>query len=283
MPGHAGGDQRDLLGEGAMKAGQRALRFACHGSGLVGIVDVPERPLPRGVLMVTGGPQYRVGSHRQFTLLARMLVARGIPVMRFDRRGMGDSEGEPRAYDAIDDDIRAALKEFFMQMPDMKEVVLWGLCDAATACAFYAHTDARVCGLMLLNPWVRTPEGAARALLRHYYLARLGEIAFWKKVASGNLDFAASAAALRQNMLLAAIDRRSLLPQRVIDSLARFDGPVLVVLSGDDLTAHEFGELLDKHALKCRRIDIAGANHTFASREWRDQVAVTCANWISTW
>jgi exosortase A-associated hydrolase 1 len=266
-----------------MNADQRALRFSCNGSGLVGIVDVPERPLPRGVLVITGGPQYRVGSHRQFTLLGRMLAGRGIPVMRFDRRGMGDSEGEPRGFESIDDDIRAALKEFFMQMPDMKEVVLWGLCDAATAAAFYAHTDRRVRGLVLLNPWVRTVASAARATLRHYYLSRLGEIAFWKKVATGNLDFAASAAALRQNMRLAAGDRSASLPQRVLASLACFEGPRLVVLSGDDLTAREFANLIDRRGLKCRRADIPHANHTFASREWRDEVAETSANWIMSW
>ena len=266
-----------------MNAEQRALRFTCNGSGLVGIIDVPERPLPRGVLVVTGGPQYRVGSHRQFTLLARMLAQRGIPVMRFDRRGMGDSEGEPRGFDRIDDDIRAAMKEFFMQMPEMKEVVIWGLCDAATAAAFYVGTDDRVRGLVLLNPWVRTPEGAARAMLRHYYLARLGEVAFWKKVASGNLDFAASAAALRHNMRLAASDRRSLLPQRVVDSLAEFDGQVLVVLSEDDLTAREFAHLMARHQLRAKRVDIDGANHTFASQKWRAQVAEVSANWIMSW
>ncbi|MDB5909723.1 MAG: Hydrolase 1, exosortase system-associated [Massilia sp.] len=266
-----------------MNASQRALRFSCGGSGLVGIVDVPERPLPRGVLVVTGGPQYRIGSHRQFTLLARMLAQRGIPVMRFDRRGMGDSDGEPRSYDRIDEDIRAAMKEFFIQMPEMKEVVIWGLCDAATAAAFYVGSDERVCGLVLLNPWVRTPEGAARAMLRHYYLARLGEVAFWKKVASGNLDFAASAAALRKNMRMAASDKGAMLPQRVVDSLAGFGGQVLVVLSEDDLTAAEFARLMVRHNVRAKRIDIDGANHTFASQKWRAQVAEASANWIMSW
>ena len=266
-----------------MNAEQRALRFTCNGSGLVGIIDVPERPLPRGVLVITGGPQYRVGSHRQFTLLARLMAQRGIPVMRFDRRGMGDSEGEPRSFEHIDDDIGAAMKEFFAQMPEMKEVVIWGLCDAATAAAFYAGADPRVRGLVLLNPWVRTPEGAARAMLRHYYLARLREVAFWKKVASGGLDFTASAAALRQNMRLAASERRSLLPQRVIRSLAAFDGHVMVVLSGDDLTASEFAELMARNNVRAKRVDIGDANHTFSSRKWRTQVAETSANWIMSW
>lgn len=266
-----------------MNAEQRALLFNCHGSALVGIVEVPERPLPRGVLVVTGGPQYRAGSHRQFALLARTLAQRGLPVMRFDRRGMGDSEGEPRSFEAIDDDIRAAMKEFFMQVPELKEVVIWGLGEAAAAAAFYVAGDERVSGLVLLNPWVRMPPGATIAMLRHHYLARLAESAFWKKVASGKFDFAASAAGLRQNVLLAAGERAALPPQQLVRSLARYDGEVLVILSGDELGAAEFARLMARHRLRARRIGIDGANHSFASHKWRNQVAEASANWIMSW
>ncbi|HBZ05431.1 MAG TPA: hydrolase 1, exosortase A system-associated, partial [Massilia sp.] len=50
---------------------------ACRGAWLYGIVSLPAAPHPRGVLIVVGGPQYRAGSHRQFTLLARDLAAAG--------------------------------------------------------------------------------------------------------------------------------------------------------------------------------------------------------------
>ena len=236
-----------------MNAEGRALRFNCNGSGLVGIVEVPERPLPRGVLVVTGGPQYRVGSHRQFTMLARSLSQRGLPVMRFDRRCMGDSEGEPRGFERIDDDIRAAMKEFFMQMPELREVVIWGLCDAAAAAALYVATDERVCGLVLLNPWVRT---------------QLDDVASWNKVPGGKRNGLAGAAPL---------------PQRVADSLARYAGQMLVILSGDDLTAAEFARVMARHEVRARRIDVSGASHTFASHKWRAQVAEASANWIMSW
>jgi exosortase A-associated hydrolase 1 len=266
-----------------MNAEKRALSFVCQGAALVGIADIPERPLERGVLIVTGGPQYRAGSHRQLTLLARVLAARGLPTLRFDRRGMGDSDGQPRSFEAIDEDIRAALKEFFTQLPNMKEVVLWGLSDGATAAALYAHTDHRVCGLVLLNPWLRASRTAARVLLRRYYLRRLGELAFWKRVASGNFNLAASVQALRHNMRLLARERRTMLAQRVRQSLALFHGPVQVILSGADPNAREFDHLLTRHNLRCQRVDVVGANATFASRFWRDQVAEQCANWIASW
>ncbi|HEX8610608.1 MAG TPA: hydrolase 1, exosortase A system-associated [Telluria sp.] len=146
-----------------MYAEQRALQFICQGHGLIGILDLPERPLPRGVLVVTSGPQYRIGHHRHFTLLARVLAGRGIPVLRFDHRGMGDSEGEARTIDALGDDIHAAIRAFFAQVPEMRELVLWGLGDAAMAALRYAQADARVSGVVLLNPQMAPCEGESGA------------------------------------------------------------------------------------------------------------------------
>jgi exosortase A-associated hydrolase 1 len=260
-----------------MNIEQRAISFFCQGSSLVGIVDVPERPLPRGLLLLADGPQYRVGGQRQFTLLSRALAVRGIPVMRFDRRGMGDSEGSPRESDAIDDDIAAALKEFFIHMPDMNEVVLLGLGDAAAAAALYAPRDARVRGLVLLNPG--TGERQAPDTLGHHYLARLGEVAFWKRLATGRLDFAASAQALRQNVR----ERRGALSRRVAASLAAFPGQVLLVVGGADGAAQEAAHLLSRRHPRHKRVDVPGAGHSFAGSAWREQVAASSANWLVSW
>jgi pimeloyl-ACP methyl ester carboxylesterase len=250
-----------------MKYEQRVLQFSCQGSWLVGIIDVPERPIVRGVLVVSGGPQYRVGSHRQYALMARLLAPRGIAVMRFDYRGMGDSEGSARGFAAIDDDLRAAIGEFFLHMPQMEEVVLWGVGDGATAAALYGHTDPRVRGLVLLNPWAGGAASASVPLLPQL-LARFGEIGFWKKVGSGHA---------------VAVDADMPLPQRIIASLACFDGAALVVVGGADAIGREFADLMERNDTACRRVTIAGANHTFASREWRDEVAELSANWIVSW
>ena len=63
---------------------ERALAFACGDERLVGILHEATGECATGVLIVVGGPQYRVGSHRQFVLLARDLAAAGFAVMRFD-------------------------------------------------------------------------------------------------------------------------------------------------------------------------------------------------------
>jgi len=272
---------------------QRAIRFLCQGCWLLGVLHVPLRPASRGVLIVTGGPQYRVGSHRQFILLARQLAAHGTPVMRFDYRGMGDSEGEMRDFESVRDDLAAAIQQFFLELRELKELVLWGLCDGATAAAFHANSDHRVTGLVLLNPWVHTQQGQARATLRHYYLQRIRGREFWRKLIGGDFDVWRALRSFAQLTVTArgAGAESSSLPDRLLLALLRFRGPVLLILSGADLGAREFMALPRQHAMWRDLLDeprvhqeiIAGANHTFARQAWRDEVAAICIGWIGTW
>ncbi len=146
--------------------------FVAKGEDLLGIVALLGRSRTGGVLIVVGGPQYRVGSHRQFVQLARHLAAGGAACMRFDYRGMGDGGGATRPFDEIDADVRVAVDTFFAACPRVTSIVLWGLCDGASAICFYAATDPRITGVVLVNPWVRTQVGEARTYLRHYYVRR---------------------------------------------------------------------------------------------------------------
>ena len=110
-----------------MNSTDAVLQFNCDRNALIGLLSLPDQAPSHGVLIVVGGPQYRVGSHRQFTLLARDLAAQGIAAMRFDYRGMGDSEGALRNFDEVGDDVRAAVDAFFAALPSLKSVTLWGL------------------------------------------------------------------------------------------------------------------------------------------------------------
>lgn len=278
---------------------ERALAFDGGGERLYGILTLPPAPSARGVLIVVGGPQYRAGSHRQFTLLARSLAQEGIAAFRFDYRGMGDSGGMVRAFDDVEDDLRAAIDTMLAAVPALREVVLWGLCDAASAIGMYAARDARVAGLVLLNPWVRTDEGLARATLRHYYSAQLRNGAFWRRVLSGQFSWRKSLSSLvaltrqaaRQPGPAQSTGPACSLPDRMHAGLRDFGGPILLVLSGSDLTAREFSDLADADAHwrrtlappRVRRYQIDSADHTFSRREWRDQVARWTADWLRSW
>jgi uncharacterized protein len=276
---------------------ERALAFRCGGDTLVGIASVPAVPGARGVLIVVGGPQYRVGSHRQFALLARHLAAHGIAAMRFDVRGMGDSDGDERDFETIQDDIRAALDAFMEAVPGMRDVVLWGLCDGASAAAMYAPGDARVRGLVLLNPWVRTDDGVARTTLKHHYRDRLRDPAFWRKLAHGKFDYAGSLASMLKLVRTAfagraaADEAQASLPERMRAGLHAFGGHTLLVIGGADLTGREFCDVAGstpvwKRLLSAPRVTwrrLEDADHTFSRRAWRDQVAEWTREWVVSW
>src|SRR5450830_1236052 len=272
-----------------------ALRFRCgeeeHQERLLGILSLPRKPASRGVLIITGGPQYRTGSHRQFTLLARVLAEQGISVLRFDYRGMGDSEGAARDYTAIAADIDSALVHFFHSVPALREVILWGLCDGATDAACHAPRDERITGLVLLNPWVRSPASLARTTLRHYYLRRLAQGDFWRKLAGGGVQLAASLALLRSTAADAAALDTGLPQADLYHALCQFHGKVFIILSGADLGAREWDELIAASGVwralasspQWQQVHIGGANHTFASAAWRAQVEQACLDWMASW
>ncbi len=256
------------------------------------------------MLIVVGGPQYRVGSHRQFVLLARALAARGFAAMRFDCAGMGDSDGVERPFTERDADIRAAIDAFTARVPSVDEVAIWGLCDAASAALMYAPRDPRVRHLVLLNPWVRSDAGLARTQLKHYYTSRLVDPTFWRDLVGGRIGVWRAVRGLLATIVAArrvragrgddeangssddaALDFRT----RMARGWRRFRGDILLICSGDDLTAREFVDhatrdaewagLLDER--RVARCDVAGADHTFSRAAWRDRVAELTAEWLS--
>jgi uncharacterized protein len=290
--------------------------FRCADSELLGILHPGAADARVGVAIVVGGPQYRVGSHRQFVLLARRLAAAGIPVLRFDCRGMGDSAGDPRSFEDIGADIRAAIDTLIEHRPQVRRAILWGLCDAASAIAVYAPSDPRLAGIAILNPWVRTETGKARAFLRHYYIERLRNPAFWRKALAGRLNLRRSLGALLRFLRqvrgdsaesaatvpdTAAANARigpqigahpahpGSLPGRMLAGLDAFGGRTLLILSGRDLTAREFDGLFQtdrgwrrwaRHR-GVERHDLPEADHTFSSEASRAEVERLTLDWLN--
>lgn len=275
--------------------------FSCEGERLQAMLHAPAEPRDTGVLVVVGGPQYRVGSHRQFVLLGRALANEGFPVLRFDYRGLGDSGGALRTFEDVQLDVRAAIDEFQRRVPGLRRIVLWGLCDAASAAMFYAAGDARVAGLVVLNPWARSEQTVAQAYLRHYYLRRLVDASAWRALLSGAKSPLTTLRSIFQTVRVAtrggeepaattSVPTREPLTDRMRHGLTAFEGPVLLVLSGDDITAAEFRNVANgsrqwRKLLAAPRVtmrELPAADHTFSTRAWRDQVAAWTAQWMDT-
>lgn len=288
-----------------VSAGVQSIVFDCEGDELVGLLHHPVRASHRGVLLVVGGPQYRVGSHRQFLQLARHLSEQGIPVLRFDYRGMGDSSGELCGFKSVDRDIDSAIDTFQRECNSVKEIVIWGLCDAATAAVFYAHGDPRVKGLVLANPWVYSAQGAAKAYLKYYYLRRLFSTSFWKKVLRGDFDPVESASSAVKMVesavkntaiptvsdevaVVTPVEESEDLVALFTSGLSRFSGRVLFIFSGNDLTAAEFKDAAQsnrvlRRLLRAKNVDcetVQDADHTFARKEWSAAVESLTARMV---
>ena len=260
----------------------------CAGELLLGILSLPEQAANTAVLIIVGGPQYRAGSHRQFVLLARALADAGYPALRFDYRGMGDSTGDPRNFEQIDEDIAAAIDALFQHAPQIERVVLWGLCDAASASLLYwlATKDPRVAGLCLLNPWVRSEQTLAKTRVRYYYGQRLLMREFWMKLLSGKI-------ALKKTIKEFILQAKHLLgdgqhshkvkasfQSGMLQALNEFPGSISVILGGQDYTAKEITIWLDQiSSSNCSHLStklviqvLPEGNHTFSSMLLRNAV-----------
>ncbi|WP_439135224.1 hydrolase 1, exosortase A system-associated [Pseudomaricurvus sp.] len=290
---------------------EEPLQFYCEGSHLYGVLHLPEGEPKQGVILIVGGPQYRVGSHRQFVQLARSLSRAGIAVLRFDYRGMGDSEGAFEGFEDIEPDIAAAVDAFEHRLPQLQSMVLWGLCDGATAAAGYAYKDARIDGLVLLNPWVRSEAGEAKAYLRHYYLQRLMQPELWKKIGRGRFNVRDSLGSLFGALKRSTTSGQSStaeankgdsesrsrgankadLVSQLTHGLQHFTGRVLIILSGADLTAAEFKDAIRRSRPLNRVISqpqyqmehLPDSDHTFSRKVWKDRVANWTTEWMQSW
>lgn len=278
--------------------------FECEGSELVGMIHLPESPCARGMLsIVAGGPQYRGGVGRLQVQMARQLAAAGVPVMRFDYRGLGDGEGRFRGFQDVEADLRAAVHAFREHAPQVREVVLWGGCDAAAAIMINAWKLPEVTGIVTGNPWVHTAETGDAVIVKHHFRKRMKEADFWLKVLRLEYNPLPALATLARSALHKLRPRRAearsatgalddpskpFVP-RMRAGLSQFKGDMLLLMSGRSLVSKEFDELVASQpmwqaALRAKRSfarhDMPDSDQTYSSIASRREVIETTRRWM---
>lgn len=241
------------------------LTFACEDWTLAGTIDTA--PGSSGLLIVSGGNEIRSGAFSGQAQLAARIARAGFPVFRFDRRGVGDSDGENRGFRKSRKDIQAALAAFRAMAPQMERVVGFGNCDAASALmlASGAGCDA----LVLSNPW--TIEGASStapppAAVRARYAAKLKDPTELARLVAGKVDLRKLAKGLLQ---AARRDQRpGSLALEMAQGLSHFEGPASIVLAAADRTAQAFESAWDRTDERVARCP--GATHAWVEPEARD-------------
>lgn len=255
---------------------RRLLTFECAGEALSASIDGPESST--GLLMVTGGSQTRTGSHRMYERLAKILAEQGYPCFRYDRRGVGDSTGEDPGFDASGPDVQAAAAAFRQEVPGLRNVIGFGLCDGATALALHGR-GARLSGLVLVNPWfVEAEAGApAPAAVRAHYRQRLLSPDAWKRLLRGGVNLGKLARGVRK----AGSRSNDALAARAAAALSESGSPVALILATGDATAAAAAAEIKRPAfaklIRWRR-DLDTDSHTFARQGDEENLAAAVAD-----
>jgi exosortase A-associated hydrolase 1 len=243
---------------------RRHLTFACGTDTLVATLD--EAPGAAGLLLVSGGSEIRSGAFAGQAQLAARIAARGYPVLRYDRRGIADSSGTDPGFRGSVPDIAAALAALRREAPHVTRVVAFGNCDAASALmlAEGAGCDA----LVLANPWTFDSDDSAPppAAIRARYAAKLKDPRELLRLVTGKVSLTKLAGGLARS---ARRSTPTTLAQEIAQGLARFAGPVRILIAERDRTGQAF--LTGWKASDSRIHRCEGANHAFGeahAREW---------------
>lgn len=244
--------------------------FGCGSLTLVGTLDTA--PGGTGLLIVSGGNEIRSGAFGGQADMAARIARAGFPVFRFDRRGIGDSEGENRGFRHSAKDINAALEAFRAMAPQMSRVVAFGNCDAASALMLAG--GAGFDGLVLSNPWTIEQSDSSDAddaalppaAIRARYKEKLKNPREVMRLAGGGVNLGKLARGVVH--ALRPPPPPSSLAQDMAVGLARFSGPVRILLAGADRTAQVFETAWDKADPRIFRCD--GAGHAYVEPEHRD-------------
>lgn len=219
-----------------------------------------------------GPSMIRSGAFGGQAELAARIARAGFPVFRFDRRGIGDSEGENRGFRHSAKDIAAAIEAFRAMAPQIERVVAFGKCDAASALmlAGGAGCDA----LVLSNPWtIEQDESAAEpdatpppAAICARYAEKLKNPREIARLLGGGVDLGKLVRGLVQSLRPAPPP--SSLAQDMRAGLSGFGGDVRILIATADRTAQVFEAAWDKHDPRIRRCE--GAGHAYVEPEHRD-------------
>lgn len=244
---------------------RRHLTFPCGPDTLVGTLDMEAATGSTGILLVSGGREVRAGSWGGQAQLAARLAAAGVPVFRYDRRGVGESEGRDPGFQHTRDDIAAALAAFRAAVPTLRRVIGFGNCDAAAALMLHA-AEIGLDGVVLANPWTLETDEAdgaqgagAPAAIRQRYLAKLANPREVLRLLTGGVNLAKLARGLRT---AASSAPKSAIVDRMAASLARFSGPVTIPLATGDRTAQMFEAVWPSADPRIQRH--ASSGHSFA-------------------
>jgi alpha/beta superfamily hydrolase len=231
-----------------------------HDSGtLFGILAEPiaaPRP-PLAAVFLNAGAVRRIGPNRLWVEAARQAAAAGLPTLRIDLEGIGDSDGDAGRYRKIAAFFRPEIGTYISSFLDSLEArghgdrfVLAGLCAGGFWAFHGADLDRRAVAALMVNPGALEwhPELAKDRNVRK--LQRLRQGAWWGRILRGqvkrkNVVAVADATANRAWRAVASLPARvasrgatsspdAPSVERILDRLRDRDVRVVMAFSDDE-------------------------------------------------
>jgi alpha-beta hydrolase superfamily lysophospholipase len=161
--------EEDAVVAETMPSGMLPIVFGPPDRPLLGFYHAPDGPPTRSIAVVLCNPIgfEALSAHRTYRHLAERLAAKGVPALRFDYDGTGDSSGrsdDPDRMNAWLGSIAAALHEI-RSRSGVRQVALFGVRFGATLAMLAAAEDGRVDAMISWAPVIsgRAHVGELRA------------------------------------------------------------------------------------------------------------------------
>jgi len=275
---------------------------------LVGVTTEPaphRRDASLGVVFLNAGMVHHVGPNRLYVSLARRLADRGIPSVRFDFSGIGDSPSRRRA---AGDEHRTT--ETFQQVIETRAVLdgiaerwnverflLAGICGGGAWALGTALVDPRVVGIVPINPFYEAGDEqeqrkADRGQARFYLASAVRDPRRWRRFLSGKSPYrkiARSLASISPNPSMEDTERISEATQEWLDGLSTLStrgARVLTIFSEGDRSLEDLRQILGERLSVLDQgelrdlVVLPRSDHTFTLLADRERLMTVVEDWV---
>lgn len=290
---------------------EEAIRIPAESAKLAATFISVEKPVrDTGIVFVHGWSGNRLGPHGILAAIARRCGREGIPSLRFDFRGRGESEGDGMNVSLVtmaDDLVRAT--EFFKKQSGVREIVLVGICSGGNVAVGALRRMRGIAGLVLLSVYPFSDgDSFGRDMGRFWhflqiYMKKARQRETWRRLFAGELRLGSVLQTLFGHFFrkseekegTAGDDPTDTSPGKVAraaekESRSKGDAaprehlaglnartPAVMVYGTADPDADAarkyFEEYAEKSDWSVEFVTVNGANHNFSSADWTQQIA----------
>ncbi|MGB9877116.1 MAG: alpha/beta hydrolase family protein [bacterium] len=250
---------------------EQFVSFYNKNQRIVGMLHIAGEKTP-AVLMCHGFTGQRMEAHFLFVKTARRLAEEGISVLRFDFRGSGESEGsfEDMTIEEEISDAYTALRFLLMQeFVDYNRVGIVGLSMGGCVSACLAGRVKNLLKSVVLWSAAYKPKEDLSSLLTPDVKEALEKL--------GYINVGGNKVGKKFFEILPQIDP--------IGEIVNFPGSVLLVHGEADFIPYARAEecyerLKERKEGRAKLQIVKGADHTFSSPEWEEEVIELTLNWF---